>query len=69
MTDIYSPENIARSRSRAAAIRAQVSRGELDATWLETAAEMEAYARERELLAQYEVPTDPAAAIDTDCCQ
>lgn len=47
-TNIYSPENIARSRARAAWMRAAVERGELGAEWLDTATEVEAYANERE---------------------
>ena len=46
--DIYSPENIARSRARAAAFRVKVERGELGAEWLTTADEVDAYADERE---------------------
>jgi hypothetical protein len=49
LDDIYSPENIARSRARAASIRRSVVAGELAPYWLETADEMDAYALEREL--------------------
>lgn len=47
LADIYSPENIARSRGRAAWMRAAVERGELGREWLNTAAEVDAYADER----------------------
>jgi ATP-dependent protease HslVU (ClpYQ) peptidase subunit len=46
--DIYSPANIARSRARAATIRTRVEAGELGAEWLDIAAEVEAYADDRE---------------------
>ena len=48
MDDIYSPENIARSRARAAAIRADVQDGSLEASWLNVADEVDDYANERE---------------------
>lgn len=48
MDDIYSPENIARSRSRAAHFRELVAEGTIDESWLVTAGEVEAYAEERE---------------------
>jgi hypothetical protein len=48
VNNIYSPESIALTRRRAAAIRAQVERGELDRSWIETADELDAYAAERE---------------------
>ena len=48
LNDIYSPENIARSRARAASIRRSVGDGVLEPYWLETADEMDAYALERE---------------------
>ncbi|MDR6868160.1 hypothetical protein J2Y69_002771 [Microbacterium resistens] len=69
MTDIYSPDNIARSRARAAEFRERVERGELDETYLEVAVEMEAYADEREQTAQKNAPGAVAAAggeITTD---
>lgn len=49
MSDIYSAENIARSRARAAGIRRMVADGELEAgEWLQIADDVEAYALERE---------------------
>lgn len=51
--NIYSPENIARSRSRAAAIQARVDAGELPAAeYAPIIAEMLAYADEREQAAR-----------------
>lgn len=49
--DIYSPENIARSRARAAGIRATHAEGELSDDWLEVADQVDAYADEREAIA------------------
>lgn len=46
--DIYSPENIERSRARARGIRALVEEGNLDPAWLSAAAEAERLADERE---------------------
>lgn len=48
MIDIYSPENIARSRERAAAIRVMVAEGILEPEWLDGAAAIEADATQRE---------------------
>lgn len=48
LDDIYSPENIARSKARAASIRQQVQDGRLPADWEQTAREIEADAVERE---------------------
>lgn len=45
---IYTPQNIARSRARAQAIREAVERGELDESWRNISVVMEAYADERE---------------------
>ena len=48
MTNIYTPENIARSRARAREIRQMAIRGKLAANWFATADEIDAYADERE---------------------
>lgn len=50
MDDIYSPENIARSRARAAQMRAQIEAGDLSPAdeWSEVVTAMEADADERE---------------------
>ena len=54
MNDIYSPENIERSRLRAREIRLRVDEGRLPdpAEWLRVADEVDAYADEREREAQ-----------------
>lgn len=49
MSNIYSPENIARSRARAASMRHQVAEGVLEDIWLTTADEIDTYANEREM--------------------
>ncbi|MET0716227.1 MAG: hypothetical protein ABWY57_15065 [Mycetocola sp.] len=46
--DIYSPENIERSRARARGIRAMVEDGKLGREWLDFATEVERLADERE---------------------
>lgn len=49
--NIYSPENIARSRARAAQIREQLDNGDLpdpDGMWAQAALDIEQYATERE---------------------
>lgn len=84
MNDIYSPENIARSRMRAAALRAMVADGRLDARdgWLTTADEVDAAADERETVARqlaaqqkpvYDLDNpmlvDPADETQQECCQ
>ena len=51
MTDIYSPENIARSRARAKAMREMATAGELAENWFGIADDVDAYADERELAA------------------
>ena len=48
MTDIYIPENIARSRARARGMRQMVASGELAENWNAIADEVDAYANERE---------------------
>lgn len=50
MDDIYSPENIARTRRRAAQMRQQIEAGDLSPAedWQEVVANMEADADERE---------------------
>ena len=48
MTDIYSPENIARSRARARGMRQMVLEGKLAENWNAIADEVDAYADERE---------------------
>jgi len=48
LDDVYSAENIARSRSRSASIRAAVSAGELGPEWVEVADGIDAGADERE---------------------
>ena len=53
MTNIYTPENIARSRARAASMRALVDEGHLGAEWRTVADEIDAYADEREQSVQY----------------
>lgn len=52
LADVFSPENIARSRARAAKIRSAVDRGELGAEWLDIAADIETGADEREMEAR-----------------
>ena len=47
MTNIYTAENVARSRARAAGIRQMVADGRLSADWLVTADEVDVYADER----------------------
>ncbi len=70
LTDIYSPENIARSRARAEEIRAKVAEGELDAEdWLRAADEIETYAAEREALANFDPTVDPADATICEACE
>ncbi len=69
MENIYSRENIARSRARADSIRRQVADGELELSWLVTADEIEKYADERAALATYSVPVDPADATNCEACQ
>lgn len=69
LTDIYSTANIARSKARAAHIRARVAIGQLEPEWLISAAEIETYANEREALAAYSAPVDPASLNDCEACQ
>lgn len=69
MENIYSAENIARSRARATSIRNQVANGLLEDAWLVTADEIDSYAREREALAAYSVPVDPADETNCEACQ
>ena len=48
--NIYTPENIARSRTRAQHLRERVRAGELPDGWLLIAEQIESYADEREAL-------------------
>lgn len=48
LADIYSPENIARSRARAAQMRADAAAGILPPEWAKIADDVEAYATQRE---------------------
>ena len=50
MTDIYTAENIARSRARATMIRQMATRENLGQNWFEIADEIDAYANRREAL-------------------
>lgn len=59
LSDIYSPENIARSRARATNLRRMVARGEIGAEWLTTADEVDAYAAEREAYGDYIASRNP----------
>ena len=82
MHDIYSTENIARSRARAKSIRSQVANRQLPDSWLVTADEIDNYASDRERIrllpdswlvtaeaAHYLEPVDPAEATNCQACQ
>lgn len=71
VTNIYTPENIARSRARAASMRDLVDQGQLEPEWRTVADEIDAYADEREQSVQYaeylqamRAPADSGAARD-----
>lgn len=51
LSNIYSPENIARSRARAAIMQQMIDDGTLPATYQQVVSDMLAYAGEREAAA------------------
>jgi hypothetical protein len=57
LDDIYSPENIARSRTRAANMRRMVASGEIGPEWSQAADQIDIYADERESKATESGPT------------